>query len=99
MTDIAELHAQALEVTGHVVSRVVGDRWQAATPCAGWDARTLVNHMVSGNLWAAELAAGATIEDVGSRFDGNLLGADPAAAYAESATAAAAAFRGPGGLE
>ena len=37
MLDIAELHAQALEVTGRVVSRVAGDRWQAATPCAGWD--------------------------------------------------------------
>ena len=98
MTDIAELHAQALEVTGHVVSRVAGDRWQAATPCAGWDARTLVNHLVSGNLWAAELAAGATIEDVGSRFDGDLLGAHPVAAYAESAAAAATAFRRPGAL-
>jgi uncharacterized protein (TIGR03086 family) len=99
MTNIAELHAQALEVTGHVVSRVAGDRWQAATPCAGWDARTLINHLVSGNLWAAQLAAGGTIEGVGSRFDGDLLGSDPAAAYAESAAAAAAAFRRPGALD
>ena len=99
MTGIAELHARALEVTGRVVSRVAGDRWQAATPCAGWDARTLVNHLVSGNLWAAELAAGATIEDVGSRFDGDLLGTRPAAAYAESAAAAATAFRRPGTLD
>jgi uncharacterized protein (TIGR03086 family) len=99
MTGIAELHAQALEVTGRVVSGVAGGRWQAATPCAGWDARALVNHLVSGNLWAAELAAGATIEDVGSWFDRDLLGADPAAAYAESAAAAAAAFRRPGALD
>jgi uncharacterized protein (TIGR03086 family) len=99
MTGIAELHAQALEATGRVVSRVAADRWQAATPCAGWDARTLVNHLVSGNLWAAELAAGATIEDVDGRFDGDLLGTDPAAAYAESAAAAATAFRRPGALD
>jgi uncharacterized protein (TIGR03086 family) len=98
MTDIAELHAQVLEVTGHVVSRVAGDRWQAATPCAGWDARALVHHLVSGNLWAAELAAGARIEDVGSRFDGDRLGSCPVAAYAESAAAAATAFRRPGAL-
>ena len=40
MTGIAQLHAQALEVTGRVVGRVTGDRWHAATPCGGWDART-----------------------------------------------------------
>ena len=51
------------------------------------------------NLWAAELAAGGTIESVGSRLDGDLLGDDPSAAYAGSASAAAAAFRRPGALD
>ena len=99
MTDIAGLHAQALEATGRIVSSIAADRWHAATPCAGWDARALVNHLVSGNLWAAELAAGGTIEGVGSRLDGDLLGDDPAAAYADSAAAAAAAFGRPGALD
>jgi uncharacterized protein (TIGR03086 family) len=99
MTDIAELHAQALGATGRIVSGVAADRWHAPTPCAGWDARALVNHLVAGNLWAAELAAGGTIEGVGTRLDGDLLGDDPAAAYAESAAAAAAAFRRPGALD
>jgi len=99
MTALAELRERALAVTGSVVSHVAAGRWQAATPCPGWDARALVNHLVSGNLWAAELAAGTTIKDVGSRFDGDLLGACPAAAYAESAAAAAAAFRSPGALD
>ncbi len=99
MADIAELHARALDATGRIVAGVTADRWHAATPCAGWDARTLVNHLVSGNLWAAELAAGGTIEEVGSRLDGDLLGSDPAAVYADSAAAAAAAFRRPGALD
>jgi uncharacterized protein (TIGR03086 family) len=98
-TDIAELHARALDATGRIIDGVQPDRWHAATPCDGWDARALVNHVVSGNLWAAELAAGGTIDQVGSRLDGDLLGADPAAAYAESAAAAAAVFRRPGALE
>jgi len=98
-SDIAELHARALDATGRIVGGVLPDRWRASTPCAAWDARTLVNHVVSGNLWAAELAAGATIEQVGSRLDGDLLGADPAAAYDESAAAAAAVFRRPGALD
>jgi len=99
MTDIAELHAQALDATGRIVCSVAADRWHAATPCAGWDAHALVNHLVAGNLWAAELAAGGTIEGVGGRLDGDLLGEDPAAAYGESAVAAAAVFRRPGALD
>ena len=78
MTDVAELYAQALDATGHIVRGVPTDRWHAATPCAGWDARALVNHLVSGNLWAAELAAGGTIEGAGTRLEGDLLGDDPA---------------------
>jgi uncharacterized protein (TIGR03086 family) len=99
MTDIAELHARALEATGRIVRSVAADRWHAATPCPGWDARTLVNHLVSGNLWAAELAAGGTIESVGSRLDGDVLGPDPAGSYDASAKAAAEAFRRPGVLD
>src|SRR6478672_11351261 len=99
MTGIAELHAQALDVTGRIVTGVPAGRWHAATPCAGWDARALLNHVVSGNLWAAELAAGTTIESVGSRLDGDVLGPDPAGSYATSAKAAAAVFLRPGALE
>lgn len=98
MSDIAELHAQALNETGRVVERIPAERMQSATPCDGWDVRGLLNHVVAGNLWAAELAAGGTIEGVGDRLDGDLLGADPAAAYAASADAAAAVFRRPGAL-
>lgn len=99
MADMAELHAWALQSTGAIVAGIPPDRWRDATPCAGWDVRALVNHVVSGNLWAAELAAGATIDDVGGRLDGDLLGSDPALSYAESAKSAAAAFRRPGALD
>jgi uncharacterized protein (TIGR03086 family) len=99
MTDIAELHAQALDVTGHVVAGIPASRWHASTPCAGWDVRALLNHLVSGNWWAAELAAGATIESVGDRLDGDVLGSDPLASYRASAEAAAAVFRRPGALD
>jgi uncharacterized protein (TIGR03086 family) len=99
MTDIAELHALALDATGRIVNGVAADRWHDATPCADWDARGLVNHLVAGNRWAAELAAGGTIESVGTRLDGDVLGDDPAAAYAASAAAAAAVFRRPGALD
>jgi len=99
MAEIAELHAQALDQTGRVVAGIKPGQWQADTPCDGWDVHALLNHLVAGNLWAAQLGAGATIEDVGDRLDGDVLGGDPAAAYAASAAAAAATFRRPGALE
>jgi uncharacterized protein (TIGR03086 family) len=97
--DIAELHRLALYATARVVAQVRPDQWTAPTPCDAWDVRALVNHLVAGNLWAAELAGGKTMEDVGDRLDGDLLGADPRRAYDESATAAAAAFAAAGALE
>ncbi|MGZ8593196.1 MAG: TIGR03086 family metal-binding protein [Actinomycetota bacterium] len=45
------------------------------------------------------LVAGESIAQVGDRFDGDLLGADPAAAWRASAYAACDAFEGPGALE
>lgn len=99
MTDIADLHAQALDATGRIVAAVPADRWHTDTPCKEWDARGLVNHLVSGNHWAAELAAGKTIGEVGDRLDGDLLGQDPAGAYDASARAAAEVFRRPGALD
>jgi uncharacterized protein (TIGR03086 family) len=88
------LHTLALHATGRVVAAIPADRWQAATPCAGWDVRALVNHLVSGNWWAAKRGAGATIEQVGDRFEGGRLGGGPAAAYAASAKAASDVFHG-----
>ena len=42
----------------------------------------LVNHVTGEDRWTAPLLAGATIADVGDRFDGDLLGDDPVGAFA-----------------
>jgi uncharacterized protein (TIGR03086 family) len=97
--DLPELHAQALAATGRLVAAVTPDQLGNDTPCEGWDVRTLLNHIVSGNWWAEELAGGKSIDDVGDRLDGDVLGDDPSAAYDASAAAAAAAFRAPGAME
>src|SRR5271166_2386065 len=99
MVELAELHDKALDATGRLVIGVTTDQWNAATPCADWNVRELVNHLVSGNLWAAELGAGATIADVGDRLDGDVLGDDPARAYDESARVASAVFHRPGAMD
>lgn len=97
--DLPEVHAAALKSTRGLVAGVGGDQWSDPTPCEGWDVRTLVNHIVTGNLWAAELGAGKTIEEVGDRLDGDVLDHYPAGAYDISAELAAAVFRRPGAME
>jgi uncharacterized protein (TIGR03086 family) len=99
MTDISALHRQALDATGRIVDGIRADQLSARTPDGDWDVRTLLNHVVAGNLWAAELGAGRTIEEVGDRLDGDVLGEDPAAAYAASAKVAADVFEAPGALD
>lgn len=96
--DLPEVHAQALDVTRGWVSGVEDAQWDAASVCEGWTVRELVNHIVSGNYWAAELAGGKTIEEVGTALDGDLLGDDPLATYDASAEVAAAAFRVSGAM-
>src|SRR5258706_5477722 len=97
--DISELHRRAFVSTGKVLANIAPGQWTAPTPCAGWDVRALLSHLVSGNLWAAGLADGKTIGDVGDRLAGDLLGDDPRRAYDTSAAAAATAFAAPGALE
>ena len=67
--------------------------------CDDWTVRELVNHVVTGNYWAAELGSGLTIEAVGDRLDGDVLGTDPLRAYDDSSLVAAAVFRAPGAME
>lgn len=99
MDEIAQLHRRALEETRVKVAAVGAEQMELPTPDDEWDVRALFNHVISGNYWAAELVGGATIEDVGDRLDGDLLGDDHLAAYDSSAQAAAAAFEASGALE
>jgi uncharacterized protein (TIGR03086 family) len=99
MAELPELHARSLEATRAYVAGIGATQWGDPTPDDEWDVRFLVNHVVTGNWWAAELAAGATIESVGTRLDGDVLGTDATAAYDASSVVAAAVFREPGAME
>lgn len=98
-TDIAALHRRALDATHHYVAGIGDGQWELSTPCEGWTVRGLLNHIVAGNLWAAELGRGRTIADVGDALDGDVLGNDPIGAYDGSAESAAAVFEAPGALD
>jgi uncharacterized protein (TIGR03086 family) len=99
MTDIAQLHRRALDATGRTVAGIRSDQWSDVTPDPDWDVKALLNHVVAGNLWAGELVSGRTIDEVGDRLDGDVLGDDPTSAYDASAKVAADAFEAPGALD
>jgi hypothetical protein len=46
--DAVARYPGALDRVGAVVDAVPAERWDAATPCAGWSARQLVGHLVDG---------------------------------------------------
>lgn len=75
------LHARAAGRFDELVDLVPTGGWDRPTPCSEWTVRDLVAHMTYEAAWAPPLLAGATLGEVGDRFDGDLLGDDPAAAF------------------
>lgn len=97
--DIVTLHQRATAGFGARVHAVADDQWTLPTPCAQWDVRQLVNHVVGENRWAVPLLSGSTIAEVGSRLDGDLLGDDPMKAWDASAAEVATAVSRPGAMD
>jgi uncharacterized protein (TIGR03086 family) len=97
--ETTELYRRAAERFGATVHQIKDDHWHEATPCGEWDVRDLVNHVVGENYWARELLAGRTMDEVGDRFDGDLLGTDPKKTWDDSSRTAVAAVTEPGALD
>jgi uncharacterized protein (TIGR03086 family) len=97
--ELLEMYRRCLREFVDRVPQVGVEQWAAATPCAGWDVRTLVNHVVNEDRWTVPIFAGETIEEVGDRFDGDLLGTDPAGAAREAAQEAELAVAEAGALD
>jgi uncharacterized protein (TIGR03086 family) len=97
MLDTVELYRRATEEFAARV-RLVGTRWTAATPCADWDVRALVRHVVEEELWAPPLFAGCTIAEVGDSLSGDPLGDDPVRGFELASAAAVDAVSQPGAM-
>lgn len=95
MTDsILELIPLAINRFGARVHAVPADRWHDPTPCTEWTVKDLVNHMVGEHLWAPHLLAGESLEQVGDRYDGDVVGDAPVDAWDRAAELSLAAWRG-----
>jgi uncharacterized protein (TIGR03086 family) len=97
--DQAELHRRAVEEFDARVRAVADDQWELPTPCSDWNVRQLVNHLVYEDRWTVPLMGGSTIAEVGDRYEGDLLGDRPKAAWEESSTDAVQAVSADGALE
>ncbi len=93
--ELLPAHRTAMREFDSRVRRMREDQWDNRTPCTEWSVRDLLNHLVSEQLWAPWLLDGATLEQVGDRFDGDQLGSDPIEAWAEASASARAAWDAP----
>lgn len=97
--DVRRLYISAQNRFGDYVHGVRADQWHRSTPCTDWDVRALVNHVLGEVCWAVPLFAGRTVAEVGDRFDGDLLGDDPLAAWDAAAPPAIAAVQEPDAMD
>jgi uncharacterized protein (TIGR03086 family) len=93
---LLDAHGEALREFDGAVHLITGAQWAAPTPCSDWSVRELVNHLVSEQLWVPHLLAGATLTEVGDRYDGDVLGEDPVGVWERAAAAAREAWTAPG---
>ena len=89
--ELDSLYDRAVEGWSTQLATISADQWGRATPCTEWTVRDLVNHVTGEDLWTVPLVQGSTIEDVGDRFDGDVLGDDASGTALDAAGAAAAA--------
>ena len=75
-----QLYLYALDEAANVVVQVKPDQMDLPTPDTEWSVRDLLHHIVYEVAWVADIVAGKTIAEVGAKYEGDILGADPAVA-------------------
>ncbi len=100
MTDtLVDLYTRSVDAFLDKVRAVTPDQWAQPTPCADWNVRQLVNHIVSEQLWSAPAVRRRDNRRGRRPSDGDLLGDDPVAAAAEAAETAKQRSRADGAMD
>src|SRR5262249_20612990 len=81
-----EMMQRVVDETTNIVDNVKTDQLGNATPCAEWNVRDVLNHIVGGSTMFAVSAEQGTVPDemVGQLMGGDCLGDDFKAAWAVS---------------
>lgn len=94
-----ELLQKAVTNFENTLKSVTEEQAHTPTPCTEWDVHALVNHIANELSWIPDLVADKTVAEVGSKYDGDLLGSDPLTAFQKAAREAVTAFSQPGALD
>ncbi|MFI7343844.1 TIGR03086 family metal-binding protein [Streptomyces sp. NPDC050085] len=96
MPDVVSRIDRAVGTTAGVVAALGDDAWGRGTPCAGWDVRTELNHVVGGmRIFAAEVSG----TEAGAAHEADWLGDDPRGAFTVAAELDRAAWARPDALD
>jgi uncharacterized protein (TIGR03086 family) len=100
--ELVELHGRCGRRFAALTAGVGPGQWHDDTPCSQWDVRMLVHHLLYEQRWVPPLFEGLTVEQVGGRFEGDLMGGDAATwpgLLASAVELAHAAVARPGALD
>lgn len=86
--DTKLLFTRVLEQVTECVLTAEVKQFGNATPCSEWNLGQLLNHMVYELLWIPDLLEGKTVAEVGTKYDGDVLGDRPQAAWQDAADGA-----------
>ena len=87
--------SRALDQTDGIISRARPEQANLPTPCASWDVRALINHVVHDVQQFTGMASGARYE----KSDADVIGDDWTGAYRKAAEALLEAWRRDGALD
>jgi uncharacterized protein (TIGR03086 family) len=90
---------QVFTITRGIVANIKPEQLDSSTPCASWDVRRLLNHVVGGSHWFAMSTNAGASPDVDTTEDTDYTQGDYLASYDEGIKASLAAFGAPGALE
>jgi uncharacterized protein (TIGR03086 family) len=99
MEDRGKFYARALDATRVFIAGIKPDQLEAPTPCAEWNVKQLMQHVISGTIFIEDMFDGKTVDEVGDKYSGDLVGSDPSGAYNSAADAAKKAIDKPGAME
>ena len=88
---------RAFGVAKQVLRGVQPDQLDLPTPCAAWNVRAVVNHLVGGSFWFAATTEAGHVSEGDEAPD--FAAGDYAASYEDGTQRALAAFGAPGALE
>jgi uncharacterized protein (TIGR03086 family) len=75
--DPKHLFIQATDHVAGTVACATPDKYELPTPCSEWNVQQLLLHMINEVSWVPDLVEGKTIAEVGTKYDGDLVGDEP----------------------